>query len=98
MHQNLIFYFFRETTIAAGQTCPTTTTFNSFGGFRPSGFRPGGFRPGGFRPGGFGLSEESDRRRGRGRGRRNVCVRSKIIKSSLVFSSSKTDFFYSFQA
>ena len=89
MHQNLIFYFFRETTIAAGQTCPTTTTFNSFGGFRPSGFRPGGFRPGGFRPGGFrpggfrpggfGLSEESDRRRGRGRGRRNVCVSSKII-------------------
>ena len=76
---------FRETTVAAGQTCPTTTTFNSFGGFRPSGFRPGGFRPGGFRPGGFrpggfGLSEESDRRRGRGRGRRNVCVRSKIMK------------------
>ena len=97
MHQNLLF---RETTVAAGQTCPTTTTFNSFGGFRPSGFRPGGFRPGGFRPGGFrpggfrpggfrpggfrpggfGLTEESDRRRGRGRGRRNVCVRSKIMK------------------
>ena len=90
MNQNLLF---RETTIAAGQTCPTTETFNSFGGFRPGGFRPGGFRPWGFGPWGFGLTEESDRHQGQGG--RNVCVRSKLLSNFHSNSESQIFALYS---
>ena len=33
---------YRETTVAAGTTCPTTATFGGFNGFNGFGGRPGG--------------------------------------------------------